>query len=226
LLLQWHMTTTADSVAIISGLQADLVPHREWAISRWLYANPIWYYHRQSASHELRFDGRFYQLVDPMLRAACRLLNDAGLRTTPSCEGHSYSKARFEQIWSELKREEPAIRGSGLLVKDCENEQPYLFRDSDYHLPWTSFDTFYKEAATHQSLGYLGILAPQSTLPLAQHLQEELSNRGTDGVRIESEWSEILGGLLIAVHVNVEEPNRRATTWQQFTEHVRQLVCP
>src|SRR5438105_3376368 len=123
------MGTSEVTTAVITGLRADLVPHRQWALSRWFYANPIWYYHRRSAAHELRAEGKFYQLVDPMLREVVRLLNDAGLRTTPSCQGHSYPKERFEQVWSELKREEPAIRDGGLVVKDCENEQEYLFCD-------------------------------------------------------------------------------------------------
>src|SRR5438067_8000604 len=75
-------------VSTIRGLQAGLVPHREWAVRRWFYANPIWYYHRRSAAHEIRPTGKFYKLVDPELREVCRLLNDAGLQTTPSCQGH------------------------------------------------------------------------------------------------------------------------------------------
>src|SRR5690242_14472195 len=106
----------------ISDLSAGLLPHRQWAISRWFYANPIWYYHRRSSVHEIRLGGRFYQLIDPALRDVCRLLNDAGARTMPSCEGHSYPRERFEQIWEELRREEPLIRGHGLVVKDCEND--------------------------------------------------------------------------------------------------------
>src|SRR5438067_13857656 len=129
----------------ISGLRAGLVPHHEWAISRWFYANPIWYYHRRSAAHEICASGRFYQLVDPDLRDVCRLLNDAGIRTTPSCQGHSYPRERFETIWAELKREEEPARGPGLVVKDCENDQPYLFRDPDYLVPSASFEDFYRE---------------------------------------------------------------------------------
>src|SRR6185312_8182997 len=141
----------------ITSLSADLLPHRDWAVSRWFYANPIWYYHRRSAAHEIRPSGKFYQLVDPLLRDVCHLLNDAGLRTTPSCEGHSYPRERFERIWEELKREEPLIRGEGLTVKDSENDEAFLFRQGDYQIPWASFDDFYREASAHQNVGYLGI---------------------------------------------------------------------
>src|SRR5690242_19227618 len=85
----------------ITGLSAAIVPHRMWAVSRWFYANPIWYYHRLSAAHEICAGGKFYQLVDEELRELCRLLNEAGVRTTPSCQGHTYPKQRFERIWEE-----------------------------------------------------------------------------------------------------------------------------
>ena len=42
---------------------------------------------------------------------------DAGLQTTPSCQGHFYPRDRFEKIWDELKREEPLITDGGLVVK-------------------------------------------------------------------------------------------------------------
>lgn len=158
------------SIRPISGLRADLAPHHEWATRRWFYANPIWYYHRQCAAHEIRAGGRFYQLVDPALREVCRLLNDAGLRTTPSCQGHSYPRLRFEQIWAELTREAPAIRGDGLIVRDCENDEPYLFREADWEVPWRSFAAFYDEAAAHQTEGYLGIIVA----PGMRHLAGEL----------------------------------------------------
>jgi hypothetical protein len=216
----------------VTGLRADIVPHREWAVRRWFYANPIWYYHRRSAEHEICADGKFYQLVDPQLREVCRLLNDAGVRTTPSCEGHSYPRQRFERIWEELTAEAEKVRGPGLVVRDCENERPYLFREPGYAVPWPSFDEFYREAGAHQGVGYLGIIIPSDLAPLARLLREESGNpsgrSATAGavtkVRPEEDMGVILGGTILSIRVEAEDPHQRGAAWGRFTIRVREVL--
>lgn len=210
----------------ISGLRADLVPHREWAVSRWFYANPIWYYHRRSAVHEIRPNGRFYQLVDPELRDVCRLLNDAGARTTPSCQGHSYPRMRFQRIWEELLREEPLIREAGLAVKDSESDESYLFRESDYQVPWPSFEHFYREAASHQNVGYLGILVPDDYAELARRLREGEYTTAAARLRDDEEIGALLGGTLFEVRVETTDPTARAAEWRAFTNYISRVLAP
>ncbi|HEX5243287.1 MAG TPA: hypothetical protein VFW23_08475 [Tepidisphaeraceae bacterium] len=210
--------------SVITGLSADLLPHRNWTVSRWFYANPIWYYHRRSAAHEIRPDGRFYKLVDPALRDVCRLLNDAGLRTTPSCEGHSYPRERFERIWEELKREEPLIRGDGLVVKDCENDEAFLFRQSDYQIAWPSFDDFFREASAHQNVGYLGILVPDDRPDLAERFSSSQYTTPATRLRADEPIGTLLGGLLFEVRVETTDAMTRAAEWRAFTRHVPQML--
>src|SRR5688572_20076591 len=133
----------------ISNLRADLLPHQRWAVSKWFYANPVWYYHRDGTDEEIVANRKFYQLVDPDLREICRELLEAGLQTTPSCQGHFYPRERFEKIWDELKREEPAIVGDGLVVKDSETDREYLFHDPNFRVPWPDFATFHAAATDH-----------------------------------------------------------------------------
>lgn len=210
----------------ITGLSADLLPHRDWAVSRWFYANPIWYYHRRSAAHEIRPSGKFYQLVDPLLRDVCHLLNDAGLRTTPSCEGHSYPRERFERIWEELKREEPLIRGEGLVVKDSENDEAFLFRQSDYQTHWPSFEDFYREASAHQNVGYLGILVPDDRPDLAERFSSSQYTTPATRLRLDDHIGALLGGTLFEVRVETTDTNVRAAEWQAFTRYVPQVLAP
>ncbi|HSU69423.1 MAG TPA: hypothetical protein VLJ39_21230 [Tepidisphaeraceae bacterium] len=205
----------------IGGLRADIVPHRQWAISRWFYANPLWYYHRPSAAHEIHAGSKFYQLIDPELRELCRLLNESGLRTTPSCQGHSYQRDRFERIWDELTREQEAIRARGLLVKDCENDRPYLFQDNAYRIPWQSFGAFYSEANAHQNCGYLGILVPQGHESVMDRLQKSLQFLRFTSVRTEADLGPVLGGTLLSVRVSAPNPQTRSAEWRQCTEFVR-----
>jgi len=208
----------------IDRLRADLVPHSHWAVSRWFYANPIWYYHRRSAAHEICPGGRFYQLVDPDLRDVCRILHDAGVPTTPSCQGHSYPRDRFERIWDELKREEPAIRGDGLQVKDSENQNPYLFQDPDYTVPWPSFDDFYREAGNHQNIGYLGIVVPPEMDALSRRLRDDHYHSGATELRPEDETGRFLGASLFGVLVNEIDPTRRTQQWRNVTAYIDDVL--
>lgn len=208
----------------ITGLSADLLPHRQWAVSRWFYASPIWYYHRRSAAHEIRPGGRFYQLVDPLLREVCRLLNDAGLRTTPSCEGHDYPRERFERIWEELKREEPLIRGDGLAVKDCENDEAFLFRQNDYQIPWRSFEDFYREASAHQNVGYLGILVPDERSDLADKFASSRYTTRATRLRLDEPIGALLGGTLFEVRVETTDRLIRAAEWRAITHYISQVL--
>src|ERR1043165_1765844 len=97
----------------ISGLKADIVPHRQWPVSKWFYANELWYYHRLGTDEEVVTGRKFYKLVDEDLRELCHVLPEAGLQTTPSCQGHFCDRSCFEKIWQELVREAVAIRGEG-----------------------------------------------------------------------------------------------------------------
>jgi hypothetical protein len=210
----------------ISGLSANLLPHREWAISRWFYANPIWYYHRRSLVHEIRPAGRFYQLIDPDLRDVCRLLNDAGARTTPSCQGHCYPRERFQQIWDELGREEPLIRGEGLEVKDCENDEALLFRQKDYRIPWRSFDDFYRNAAAHQNVGYLGILIPDDRPDLAERFRLTGYSTPAARLRLNEQIGALLGGTLFEIRVETMDPKIRVAEWRAFTNYISRVLAP
>lgn len=215
---------STQTIPTISDLRADLVPHNRWATRRWFYANPIWYYHRQSAAHEIRLSGRFYQLVDPDLRDVCHMLNDAGLHTTPSCQGHDYPRQRFEQIWQELQREAPAIRGEGLIVRDCENERPYLFRRADWQVPWPSFDAFFGEAAARQCEGYLGIVVPPSRASVEAKLRHDPYHTRWSALQIDDEAGQELGGTLFGIHVKAPDGAERSREWQRFTRYVKDVL--
>jgi hypothetical protein len=208
----------------VFGLRADIVPHRDWAVSRWFYTDPIWYYHRRSAAHEICTTGKFYQLVDPELREVCQLLNHAGIRTTPSCQGHSHPRQRFEEIWKVLKRDEHGIRDAGVVVKDCENDQPYLFRDIHYVLPWPSVDAFYNEAAAHQNVGYLGVIIPPHLEALASRLEAGHSLTSKCRISRDEELGHVLGGILLSVRVNARDAQERTRIWRRTTDEIREVL--
>ncbi len=204
----------------VIGLRADIVPHREWPISKWFYANPLWYYHRKGTDGEIITNRKFFSLVDPDLREVCHLLNSAGLQTTPSCQGHFYDRHRFENIWDVLKREQMLIRADGLIVKDSETDQEFLFHDPTYVLPWKDFGDFYLQAADHQGTGYLGIVVPPEKRELSGRLRQPY--RTAAGKLCEDqELCGLLGGDVFQMIVHTTGPAQRSEEWRKFTEWVR-----
>jgi hypothetical protein len=207
----------------IVGLSAGLLEHQRWPVSKWFYANPLWYYHRDGTDEEIVPNRKFYQLVDPDLREICRELNDAGLHTTPSCQGHFYPRERFERIWDELKREEPQIVGSGLVVKDSETDAEYLFRDPSYRVPWANFDGFYAKAADHQGTGYLGIVVPCDN-GLCDRFRAARRRTGKMALFEENPHGRRLGGTLFDILVEPRDPENRAKIWAEIHRVVHDVL--
>lgn len=208
----------------ITGLSADLVPHREWALRRWFYAHPLWYYHGRADTHQLISDPKFYELVDPELRRLCHLLLDAGIQTTPSCQGHFYPIERFDHIWEELQREASCIRGEGLEVRDSESDTPHRFRDPEYRLPWPDFPTFLAAINAHQNQGYLGIVIPEQREGLARALRAEPYAKGPARIEHDPELSGAFGGETFNILVVPESPEQREGAWTDLTDHVERLL--
>jgi hypothetical protein len=209
----------------ITGLRADIVPHRQWAVSKWFYANPIWFYHRRGTDEQVVPDRTFYQLVDPELRPLCKALHQVDLHTTPSCQGHFYGRERFEQIWHELQREAMVIRNAGLLVRDSETQAPYRFADAQYQLPWPSFDSFYGRAHTHQGTGYIGILFRPDQDELADRLGMIVPERGPVEIGFDAETGRMLGGRLLAILTHPREGGEIPPLWASITRQVQRALA-
>ncbi|HSI34421.1 MAG: hypothetical protein ACAI43_10950 [Phycisphaerae bacterium] len=214
----------------VSALSPAIVDHARWAVSKWFYANPIWYYHRRGTDEELVASRKFYDLVDPGLRPLVKLLHDNGLHTTPSCEGHFYPKSRFEKIWAELTREADDIRTAGLTVKDSETDKPYRFHDQDYTLPWPTFDAFYAQAGEHQGMGYLGILLPCDCAAVATRLAELECDQPHLRIAFDPENGHRLGGQLLGILAKPRDAALRERTWSDVTARFRRILdrhaCP
>jgi hypothetical protein len=208
----------------ITGLSAQVIPQREFPTRRWFYADPLWYYHGSAGPRPPSGDVVF-DLIDPELRDICRLLLDAGLRTTPSCQGHFYPRDHFERVWCELNREAAAIRKDGLCVRDSETDRPFLFRYPVYDLPWPDFETFWREAGAEQHKGYLGVLVPSDH----EDVRNALANApyaGRCGWMIEdAEAGQQLGAVLFSIFVAPVSPRDRAAEWAGVARYFERAVA-
>ncbi|HWL92510.1 MAG TPA: hypothetical protein VNT79_03165 [Phycisphaerae bacterium] len=208
----------------VQGLRPDIIPQRLFPLKKWYYANPLWYYHAPAVEHRLQTDAKFYELVDPALKDLCKLLLDAKLCTTPSCQGHFYHQSRFERIWDELQSEAHEIRDAGLLVTDSETDETRLFHQPDYALAWHNFEEFYQQAAAHQGHGFIGIAIPANR----DNLIRRLSNGGLDApaLRLErdAQLEGAIGEPMFSVTVAPASAEERDAAWAAVTEYFRDLL--
>jgi len=218
-------SSSPSSLPRISNLRSDLLPHQRWAISKWYYANALWYYHRDGTGEEIVPNRKFYQLVDPDLREICRELLDAGLQTTPSCQGHFYPRERFEKIWDELKREEPPITHGGLIVKDSETDREFLFRDLRYRVPWPNFADFHTAATEHQGTGYLGIIVPHDQAAQIERFRHARRRTGKMTLFDENPGGRYLGGVLFDILVEPRDPENRTEIWEEIRRAIRDVLA-
>jgi hypothetical protein len=224
------------SAALIADAEVGIVPLRLFPLRKWYYAvstdrrsaqmdhAPLWYYHRPASEHRLKRDPRFFELVDPLLRELCRLVFDAGCCTTPSCEGHFYSRARFEKIWEELQRDAGVIRERGLLLRDSESEEDFLFVDPNFSLPWRDFGDFYEQINPQQVNGYVGIAVPAEKQLFVRRLQDDAFESSLARIQYDEELTQILGEPLIGVYVSPQTMEQRAWAWAEVTGYFRGVL--
>jgi hypothetical protein len=212
------------AIPVICGLRTEIVPHRQWAVSKWFYANELWYYHRLGTDEEVVTGRKFYQLVDEDVRELCHVLHEAGLQTTPSCQGHFYDRSRFEKIWQELVRETVAIRGEGLSVKDSETQKSYLFREDNYRLPWDRFELFYDQASAQQGIGYLGIIVPPDRDDLLERVDVATFCDHKAELKYDAILSKLLRGHVFNVFVRSGGPGEREELWRMVTNLLQRAL--
>jgi hypothetical protein len=195
------------------------------AIRRWYYADPLWYYHRLGTATELNTNRKFYQLIDPELRDLCRLLHEAHVHTTPSCQGHFYDHDHYEGVWELMQREAHAIRTTGLQVTECESGKRYVFYYPAFHIAWPDFAHFYSEAGRNQTQGYLGVLLPRDRHDLICKLHNKPYRSARASIKFDGELSCLLGGSLFAATVKPNDPADRAQQWKAITTYFRELLA-
>ena len=202
----------------ITDLEVGIVPHREWALRQWFYANTLWYYHRLAQSHQLNTNPRFYELVDPDLRPLCKMLHDQYIPTTPSCQGHFYPRQHFEDIWHELRLEAVRARDRGLAVRNAESGDACIFVNHEFQLPWDDFDSFFMQAGPHQNTGFIAFVLPQERAGLADQLRANPCPIPAAKIDEDAALSRRLGGPTFCVQVRTSSPREQSKIWNEVTK--------
>ena len=209
-------------MTVIRGLRADLIPTHDWPLRQW-FQGDCRYYHGPRRQLPPLGDPKFYRLLDPDLRPLCRLLIEAGLRTTPSCQGHFHPTHRFRRTWDQLHRERNAISGRGLVVRDAEAGQEYLFRDPAYRIPWPDFASFCAQSSADQNSGYLGILIPPDRRDILDPLRQISGRWHYLSLALDTR-RQIFGMELFQIQVRTPDPATQSSIWRIATNLVRQAL--
>lgn len=209
---------------LLTNLHADLLPHRRWGVRKWFYASPLWYYHGPSPDHRVQADSQFYALMDPNLRPLCRLLHQAGVRTTPSCQGHFYPREHFQRVWGQITRDAAAITQAGLPVRDSETGRLYLFRNPAYTVPWPTFEAFHDQVALHQTTGYLGILLPRERSELYESFLAGGHRSRTSAMLFDPYLGRLLASYVFHLFVHTPNPEQQARQWRYLTDLVHSAL--
>ena len=208
----------------ITQLSTGLLPQREWALNRWYYADPLRYYYKKGSSLFVTQDPRFYQHVDSCLKDLCQLLHALDIKTSPSCEGHFHPYEWFHDVWKKMNEESLLIKTDGLLVRDSETEEAFLFHDPQYKLPWTSSDEFFTASQEVQNIGYIGFLIPYWMSELSFDLKKLSADTLSYFFACDSELSHALKGHYFHLYVKSKSASETVYTWNLWTHKITRVL--
>lgn len=206
--------------ATIAHLDVGFVPHRQWPLRRWFYADPLWYYSLPFGDDEAIASGSADALIDPELRELCGALHAAGLGTTPSCQGHFYAEDYYLSVYNQLLCERDAIVADGLIVRESQGRLPLLFRNPGYALPWVDFPHFLYQVTARQTAGYLGIVVPLGRPELFARLRALRRRRAQLTIRADQRVGRRLGARLLTIQTRPTDPFQRERLWREVTDGV------
>jgi hypothetical protein len=209
-----------DGPPAIQALDARFVEGTAFPLLKWYYASGAWFYHKPATFHRLQAGDQFFELVDPCLKPLCRLAIDAGLCTTPSCQGHFFPREHFSAIWHKLTAELAQVRAGGLLVRDCEDQREYLWLDPAFESPWSDFEAFYEQVHLAQTHGFLGIAIPTDRTRLIDWLRARPLEAGAARACLDATLSGTLGQPVLCATVTPQSPPERDAAWSAITEHL------
>jgi len=102
-----------------------------------------------------------FETLDNNLKDIFKLVSNKGYVTLPSCEGHFHSDKSIKHKYNCVLNDFIKITTDKFHVKDIESDKLYYYNNSNYNLPWQSFDEFKNEIKNNMNVGYFGIVNPK-----------------------------------------------------------------
>lgn len=162
-------------------LHADFLPPDMSQLVRWwvpVRTGKNWFYYTTSETLPPGVTNTPLIYVDPYLRPIVTALNDAGLPTFASCQGHFWTWEEFVVLYEQLVCDRDLIRGEGLLVRDLISDEVVMHQDAAYSLPsrekmWSDLKSF--EGFGHFAFGVSSLVGVLSLLRSISFTQAKLA---------------------------------------------------
>lgn len=192
----------------------DFIPHNKFHNGRWLLPleRPYWYYFKEERNKNLISNKDFLKSVDKPLKELVKYLHKKGIKTTPSCAGHHISEKNFEKIYDSLKKDKKDIGNNGLMLEDCETGKIYIYKNKNYHLPWSK-KFFLNEVMEYQKQGVIGIKLKN------KKLRKEVLKINIPDVKIKEK------DAVLFIYTKDKNGNN-LSKWKKITKKVKHILRP
>ena len=136
-------------------LHADFLPPDMSQLVRWwvpVRSGKNWFYYSAADTLPPGVTNTPLIYVDPYLRPIVSALNDVGIPTFASCQGHFWTWEEFVVLYDQLVFDRSLIRGEGLLVRDLISDQVIMHQDPTYDIP--ARDRMWAELKSFEGFGH------------------------------------------------------------------------
>jgi len=136
-------------------LHADYMPPDLLQSVRWyqpVRSGPTWYYFEEVTDLVPGTTDTPLHLVDPLLRPIIQGLNEAGIQTFASCQGHFQTPEDIDKIYAQLQVDAAHIQTVGVKMRDLLTGETVNYIDPEYKLP--SLDALCSNLAAFVGQGY------------------------------------------------------------------------
>lgn len=161
-------------------LSADIVPIADMNDKRWFVSenHTNIYYHCDRLDVETEINDDIIDTVDPNLKNLVRFFHTRGIQTGASCQGHEETIFDVSERYIALQDDAEQIRNEGLVVTDLESGEEFIWQDSEYEIPFDSFDDAIEEFTHHSIKGALTIYLSDSDIETLLEIEPEINDIG------------------------------------------------
>ena len=194
----------------INPITVDKLKNYDWFYSE---DHNYWYYYKERVVSDYNFT-ELDEILDPAISKIVNFLNKNGLKTLPSCEGHTRTFNFCKKAWKNLLSDQKKIRTTGLWLNNCENSNKYYLYDPNWELPF-SYEEFRDICSgRYEVIGYVGFICNDER---KFNLLDGLFDNNT---YITAKYD----GNVIEIFNNAKSDSIRKENWQLIYEVLREVI--
>jgi hypothetical protein len=159
--------------ALSSTFSAEIPHPHAWPYLRAYSSVSTVYYQVSEEAHLPVYEERFWSLIGRQIKVLGHVLVENDCSFIPQSEGQFLSRDELKEAWNALKNEEKAIRKSGLMLTNFETGEQIQFKNSDYRVPWHTFEDFESDIKLKLQVGCIYFLVPKKLENISGKMKEK-----------------------------------------------------